>query len=368
MKSKLPAPKLAAAMVGCLAAVLLLEGALRIYASVVGQERTLRYDSIVGWKLIPNTRRMYRDEAQPYQIEISSQGLRDVEHSRSKPTGVFRIVVMGDSFVFGAGGVEPQDRFSDLLGRSARDLEVINMGVPGYSTDQEFLTLKDKGLAYHPDLVLLCLFVNDFDENFAIWNASIGRPKGYFSRRGNELVFHAPEVSALHRLTERSYALALSERAWAKLDPRSRTQRSKPVMGRGEEIETFKLLLRKTRDMCRAAGAEFVAVYIPFQQQSRRDAIREVLDELVRTDRLRTLDLTDYLKRADAKSPAYFRNDVHLNERGNEAVSVALKDYLNQNRLLPIREDTGTSTHAPAGEKQPLHFDRGPRSRILDPQ
>ncbi len=340
MRSKTLVLKAATALAGCLVALLLLEGALRIYASMAGQERTLRYDSVVGWKLKPNARRMFRDEAQPYRIEISTQGLRDVEHSRSKPTGVFRIVVMGDSFVFGAGGVAPQNRFSDLLGRSAPDLEVINMGVPGYSTDQEFLVLKDEGLAYHPDLVLMCLFENDFDESFVIWNASIGRPKGYFSRRGNELVFHAPEVSPLYRLAERSYALALSERAWAKLDRGSRMQRSKPVLDRAEEIETFKLLLLKTRDMCRAAGAEFVAVYIPFQQQSRRDPIREVLDELVRTEGLRTLDLTDYMKRVDTESPAYFRRDVHLNERGNQAVAEALKDYLNQNRLLPAVKDT----------------------------
>ncbi|MEA3357480.1 MAG: hypothetical protein U9Q67_03530 [Patescibacteria group bacterium] len=41
--------------------------------------------------------------------------------------------------------------------------EVLNMGISGYNTIQEYLLLKDKGLKFQPDLVLLGFFYNDSD-------------------------------------------------------------------------------------------------------------------------------------------------------------------------------------------------------------
>ena len=136
--------KIALAVFVPLLALCLLEGGLRAYAHVTSQERIITADSVVGWKLIPNARKIYRQETQPYLIAINSKGLRDREHSYDKPPGVFRIVVIGDSFVFGAGGVDPAHRFTDILQNSAKNLEVINMGVPGYGADQEYLYLRNR--------------------------------------------------------------------------------------------------------------------------------------------------------------------------------------------------------------------------------
>ena len=188
----------------------LLEVAVRIYAHVTSQERLIVIDNLTGWRLAPNVRRRYDKEAQPYFIVTNSKGLRDVEHAYEKPPGVFRIVVIGDSFVFGAGGVEPSKRFTDILQASTRNTEVINMGVPAYGTDQEYLYLADEGLKYHPDLVLVCAFYNDFSESFSTINPSNGRPKGYFSLDGDQLVSHPPSFSIFYRLSQHSYVLGLA--------------------------------------------------------------------------------------------------------------------------------------------------------------
>ena len=39
--------------------------------------------------------------------------------------------------------------------------EVLNFGVSGYNTQQEVETLREKGLRYSPDLVVLAVCVND---------------------------------------------------------------------------------------------------------------------------------------------------------------------------------------------------------------
>ena len=142
--------KIALAVCVPLLALGLLEVAVRVYAHVTSQERLIVIDNVTGWRLAPNVHRRYDKETQPYFIVTNSKGLRDVEHAYDKPSGVYRIVVIGDSFVFGAGGVEPSKRFTDILQASLPNTEVINMGVPAYGTDQEYLYLADEGLQLSP--------------------------------------------------------------------------------------------------------------------------------------------------------------------------------------------------------------------------
>ena len=202
--------KVAVAVVAVLLVFGILEVAARVYAHVASQDRLIVIDNVVGWKLSPNAHRRYDKETQPYFIAINSKGLRDVEHSYDKPAGVYRIVVIGDSFVFGAGGVEPSKRFADILQASTKNTEVINMGVPAYGTDQEYLYLANEAMRYHPDLVLVCAFYNDFSESFSTINPSNGRPKGYFSLDGDQLVFHPPAFSIFYRMAQHSYLLGMA--------------------------------------------------------------------------------------------------------------------------------------------------------------
>ncbi|MHB8834577.1 MAG: SGNH/GDSL hydrolase family protein [Candidatus Methylomirabilia bacterium] len=99
---------------------------------------------------------------------INSAGFRDSEHEANKPADVFRIVVLGDSTTAGNGTAFEKIYTTQLeallnSGRTGgRRYEVLNMGVGGYHTLQEIETLRTKGLAYHPDLVLVTFCLNDF--------------------------------------------------------------------------------------------------------------------------------------------------------------------------------------------------------------
>ncbi len=209
--------KLVLMLCGLLLSLAILEMGARTYAWLTSQERTVIADDLLGWKLVPRAKHLYRKEEQAYLIAINSKGLRDTEHSYDKPTGVFRIVVVGDSFVFGSGGVETSERFTDILEKSTKNIEVINMGVPAYGSDQEYLYLKTEGLKYRPDLIILCAFENDFRESFSTVNPSNGRPKGYFSASGGQLVFHPPSFSLFYRLAQRSYIFGFTDLALTKL-------------------------------------------------------------------------------------------------------------------------------------------------------
>src|SRR5271167_4951367 len=261
--------KIALAVLVPLLALGLLEVGVRIYAHVTSQERLIVIDNLTGWRLAPNVRRRYDKEAQPYFIATNSKGLRDVEHTYDKPPGIYRIVVIGDSFVFGAGGVEPSKRFTDILQASTRSIEVINMGVPAYGADQEYLYLADEGLNYHPDLVLLCAFYNDFRESFTTINPSNGRPKGYLSLDGDRLVVHPPQFSIFYRLAQHSYLLGLANLELSKISNayNQAMRRRHGVVDEKNRVAVFKQIYASAADLCRQHGAAFVLVYFPFQGQ-----------------------------------------------------------------------------------------------------
>ena len=67
-------------------------------------------------------------------------GFREKEFEKKKNKNVFRILVFGDSFTFGVG-IDNDHRYTNLLEEMLNDgkkeYEVLNFGVPGYSTDQQ---------------------------------------------------------------------------------------------------------------------------------------------------------------------------------------------------------------------------------------
>lgn len=328
--------KIALALCVPLLVLSILEMAVRVYAHLASQERLLTTDSILGWRLIPNSTKLNRKEEQPYLVTINSKGLRDREHSYDKAQGVFRIVVIGDSFVYGNGGVDAANRFTDILEKSTKNVEVINMGVPGYGSDQEYLYLKNEGLKYHPDLVILCAFYNDFSESFSTITPSMGRPKGYLSLNAGQLVFHPPSFPTFYELSQHSYLLGLADLALGNIleTYRKVLRRRQDVLNPQARQATFKQIYLSAEELCRERGIKFVVVYFPFQGQHMPMVIQEIMAGLASTEGMKTLDLMDTMRHANATRRAYFEHDIHFNEYGHQAVAKELLEYLVNNGLL----------------------------------
>jgi lysophospholipase L1-like esterase len=77
-----------------------------------------------------------------------------------------RIVGLGDSVMFGWGVRNEDGYLARLAAALDRDFpevtwEVVNTAVPGYNTVMEIETLREKGLRYGPDLVILNFVGND---------------------------------------------------------------------------------------------------------------------------------------------------------------------------------------------------------------
>jgi hypothetical protein len=120
-------------------------------------------DRDLGFRLAPGVTGRGR-------VVTSSLGLRDREVPLRKPSGVLRILALGDSFTYGMterAATWPAQLETRLRQRfPGREIEVLNAGVPCYSTYQELAYLQRSLLQLDPDVVVLGFFVgNDFDDN-----------------------------------------------------------------------------------------------------------------------------------------------------------------------------------------------------------
>jgi hypothetical protein len=154
------------------------------------------YDHDRAIALRPGKAGWYHGEGGAY-VQINALGYRDVEHTKAKPSGVFRIAVLGDSFTE-ARQVAIAETFwkrleGKLLGNSAlrgRTLEVLNFGIGGYGTTQELLTLRSHVLDFSPDLVILAFCPgNDLGDNSRQISAQVNRAfRPFYLLRDGKLV------------------------------------------------------------------------------------------------------------------------------------------------------------------------------------
>jgi len=122
-----------------------------------------------------------------------------------KPPGVYRIIVLGDSIAAGLRLQKVERTFPPILENTLRQAgvkaEVISLAVSGYNTQQEVETLKDKGLRYRPDLVLVAYSLTDrerLDGDILKTLLEAERQKGGSAQHANPYLLHSALYRFLH--------------------------------------------------------------------------------------------------------------------------------------------------------------------------
>lgn len=126
----------------------------------------LELDSHLGWKLISNYSgcRYQPDTNKIIYKTHNLNGLRMDSGVSYEKDGKKRILLLGDSFVYGFGLDDNETIAVKLQENLGNDYEVIPMGVDGYGTGQEILQLMGEGLKYNPDVIILFFYPNDLPD------------------------------------------------------------------------------------------------------------------------------------------------------------------------------------------------------------
>jgi lysophospholipase L1-like esterase len=167
-------------------------------------------DPTVGWVQPPHLDSFSRDSrtSEPIPLRTNADGLLPPTATRERPPGRMRILLVGDSTIVGAG-VHEQERIHNALtrelGRQGLQVDVVNAGVEGYSTDQALLRLEQLIEPYAPDLVLHCVCSNDFAANSVDSNYGVNKPSFRVAPSG-ELAANPFEPSA--KIARRGSGLA----------------------------------------------------------------------------------------------------------------------------------------------------------------
>jgi hypothetical protein len=271
--------RVAAIFFGLLIAALLGEVSVRSLApgrgkTVTERERFCRFDHDLGWAPLENITRAENADL-VHQNQFGLRGPDDMQ--LNKTSGRKRVLVLGDSYVWGFG-VEQSKLFSapEVHGT---DEEILNFGVSGYGTDQEYLFYLLKGEKFDVDQVVLAFTpYNDVTNNLASKQYSYLKP--YFTLNDGKLVLHNDHV---RNSRVRNFVRRLDRecRVWNlvvdglqgftnTLLPKRKQQHAERnlVVSDADRagIELTLALLKKLNETAAARHAEFHVVFIPHKR------------------------------------------------------------------------------------------------------
>jgi lysophospholipase L1-like esterase len=273
-----------------------------------------------GYRLWPSrtTTYLYPKE-HPRLLTVTSnrygfRGRRELDEPDARP----RVVVLGDSMVFGEGVEEPE-RFTEQLEAEERKWRVDNLGMTGFGPDLMLRALEQVGLQLHPAVVVLTIYTDDLRRVRPEYAGAGFEIPRFVLRSGHLVSIDYP----LPRLWMRSSIVAATrEVIW-------RTS--------GTEWRLNAAILDRFREHAQRAAFKLVLIFLPGTSDTPKDYERRTwLRAYAERTGTTFLDLTDPILGRRSES-LFIPNNWHLNAQGHRVVAESIR------RLLE------TGVPAPAG-------------------
>jgi GDSL-like lipase/acylhydrolase family protein len=303
------------------------------------QQLFVEYDSVRGWRNIPNAHRRYVTPEFAVAMDYNAHAYRGPLIPYEKPAGTRRVLLLGDSYLE-AYSVPLEDRIAEVAQRELPGTQIIALGTGGYSTDQELLWLESEGLRYSPDLVVVLFCIND------VWyNNRASYPRGakpVFQIAGDSLRLTGVPVprvlaaapthfSLKHWIGEHSHLLRLVRRAMR------HSATLQQVTGVADEVRPFQdprspagdsamvLTERLLARMKAETSQRLVVMLIP---APRLPSAPGRFAEICRAARVECVDPTERFAAAAARESLAFPEDDHWNAAGHKLAAAVLTEIV----------------------------------------
>ena len=336
--------------------LLLLEISLKIvnaYIMPFNRQRHIffQYDEILGWRHRPNRKSTMKNT----RVEINAHGVRGDDIPYEKPAGEFRLLFLGDSQIFG-DGVEAADTFPQLLEERFKDVKSINAAVIGYGTDQQLLYLRNEGMKYSPDVIVVGLNAFDFQDNISDKVRS-GYAKPMFKFRENVVIetnIPVPQFGIVTRLNRGlknlSHLYFFATTGLRRISQRTgRTEGTTyntdsilpPPSQLADSTRITQWILKEIAVEGRKAKATTIVAFLPYDfdfggypdYQSKIESLCRQLQRAEKDGGFIFLDVRNELQKKTIES-SLFLDTMHFNSEGHKVVAQILADFLVDRKIL----------------------------------
>ncbi len=284
-----------------------------------------KYSEVYGWELKRNFKVIIDGKA----VSTNKNGYR-TGNIFSRDPNKTRIVVLGDSISFGYG-VGDNETFAYLLEQKDRDLEVVNLSVQGYGTDQELLVLLNDGLSFQPDIVLLtfCLendFIDNVNSKFIYDQIHL---KPYFTVSNDNLILHDGHLrigstkKILLWLNDESILFNwLLNRFTTKPQVFRRNIADAEHLFRNNLTTDLTLsILTKMKNIVENNNAEFIILLVPSRKLIADNKLTNIIMKSEKLIGTKFIDLNKYFISTQLINDLYIDDRIHLSPKGHSLVS-----------------------------------------------
>jgi len=348
----------------------------------------------LGYALVPN---YTTGPGATKQVTHNSFGFRGKETTWEKPPGVYRIVTTGGSSVYGQS--ESSDaavwslKLEELIQaeRPGYRVEVVNLGVMGWSTHEMLINLALRGLDLSPDLVIVYEAINDMrcalytpggpvQRDNTQWRQTwpTDRPSKVEKLLANSRTYLVARRWLTGYATERVdlgfYAIRNYDPNWPKtFDPYAHAPEPVPQLGfmntrrnltqivalcrarnaqvlfatqalprwhlagrasTGEQLSGFDHVLEIQRGLARELGVPICESGAIVEAACEAE-VRAKIEETVAAQPERPRAEIEADWRRQQRGDLLFFHEVHPNDRGSELIARTIADYLLASPLLP---------------------------------
>jgi hypothetical protein len=280
------------------------------------------YDPSKGWRPKPGLKdvRVFDNKI----LNTNSKGLRgkkNFPYSKNKQ----RILVLGDSFTFG-DEVSDDETYCYYLQQMLPHTEIINMGVHGYGHDQMLILLREEGVRYQPDIVILGFLPLDMSRNLLEFR-DFAKPR--FVLKGGELKLTGTPVPRPQDILQRDWSRPRIADISSLIH-----YRAKSLLGlREKEIEDItSAILTEMIKLVDSVHAIPLLAYLPRAREIAMDLAVTPGEAYMLTlcrlnEKARCFSTRPHFAERRAKGEA-FKSSGHWEPAGHLAVAEAIKNYL----------------------------------------